>query len=138
MKIREETIALFNQDKDFVIDYFKSRKLNNEKLFALIRKYSFGLLEDAKFTAAGEPYEITHFLTKSDVMGYDVSKVNDVLGLRGTDEVAFAVVLGDDVLCCNAKTGKVYIWLIQSGDREKIGVDDSLTTFLEKLSKEKD
>lgn len=138
MKIREDTEKLFEQDKEDVLSYLKERHLNNKELIEIIRGYPFGLLENAKFYVSNEPYEITHFLSKSSTIGYDIRKVNDLLGLQETDDIAIAVVLGDDALCCNVKTEKVYLWLVQTGDGKKVDVDESLTAFLDKLTKTED
>ena len=44
MEIQEETIALFDQDKKYVMDYLKSRKVTNRELGKIIQKHPFGLL----------------------------------------------------------------------------------------------
>lgn len=138
MKIRKDTESLFEQDKEDVLAYFQERHLDNKKLIEVIRGYPFGLIENGKFLVNDEPYELTHFLSKSSTIGYDIRKVNELLGLQGTDDVAIAVVLGDDVLCCNIKTDKVFLWLVQTGDGKKVDVDDSLTAFLNKMKKTED
>lgn len=138
MKIKKGTESLFEQDKEDVLTYLKERHLDNEKLKEVIRGYPFGLVENAKFLVNNEPYEITHFLSKSSTMGYDIRKVNELLGLQKTDDVVIAVVLGDDALCCNVKTGKVFLWLVQTGDGKKVDVSDDLTAFLNKITKTED
>ena len=138
MKIKKGTENLFEQDKEDVLSYLKERHLDNEKLIEVIRGYPFGLVENAKFLVNDEPYEITHFLSKSSTMGYDIRKVNELLGLQETDDVAIAVVLGDDALCCNVKTGNVFLWLVQTGDGKKVDVSDDLTAFLNKITKTED
>mgnify|MGYP007070218728 CR=1 FL=1 len=133
MRIREDTENLFDQDNEYVIGYLNKRGLDNAELNKIIREYPFGLLEEAKFFVGNDPYELTHFLSKSDTMGYDIRKVNALLKTNETDDVVFAVVLGDDAVCCNVTTGEVYIWLIQSGEGERIDTGLTLTDFLNNI-----
>ena len=133
MKVREETTSLFSQDKQYVVDYLISRNLKNRELGKIIRDHPFGLLEDVSFFASEEEYAISHFLSKSDIDGYDIRKVNALLKTDSTDIVAFAVVLGDDVLCYDTKNKEVFIWQIQTGDGAKLHVSDDLTQFLKTL-----
>ena len=130
MKVQEETTSLFSQDKQYVVDYLKSRSLRNRELGKIIREHPFGLLEDASFFVGEDEYAITHFLSKSDIDGYDIRKVNALLKTDSTDIVVFAVVLGDDVLCYDIKSKEVFIWRIQTGDGEKLFVSDDLSKFL--------
>lgn len=135
MIIREDTITYFEQDKPYVQDYLKSRGLKNRELFSIISNYPFALLEDARFVVEENEYEITHFLSKSDIAGYDIKKVNELFKLDLTEKIAIAVVAGDDLLCYNTKKRNVYLWKIQTGDSEEIVIPDSLTKFLKSINK---
>lgn len=130
MKIRDDTIKLFKQDKEDVIEYLKSRKFTNKTLFAIIKDYPFGLVSGADFIVSSEEYSISHFLSKSDISGYDIKSVNETLGLSETDVVAFAMVVGDDVLCYDTKEKRLFLWLIQTQDGDKIEIEDTLSEFL--------
>lgn len=134
MRIQEDTIPLFDQDKQYVLSYLKSRGLTNRELVKVILDNPFGLLENMTFNIGGEIYSISHLLSKSDVTGYDIRKVNQLLETEASDEVVFALVLGDDALCCNVKSKAVYLWRIQSGNGEKIKISDSLTKFIKKIN----
>lgn len=133
MEIYEESSELFEQDKQYVLDYLKARNFKNRELCRIIRDYPFGLLKDVSFLVGEEEYNITHFLSKSDVDGYDIRKLNTLLKTEGTDTVAFAVVLGDDVLCYDIKNKEVFIWRIQTGDGDKLLVSDDLSKFLKNI-----
>ena len=133
MEIRKETISMFNQDKQYVMDYLKFRKVKNEKLRRIIQDQPFGLLKDTSFYIDSEEYGISYFLAKSDIGGYDIQKVNELLKTDLTDIVVFAVVIGDDVLCYDTKNKKVLLWQIQTGNGKQIHVSDDLTKFLEML-----
>ena len=130
MMIQKDSLSLFEQDKKYVTDYLKSRNLNCKTLMEIIEKYPFGLLEEAEFSVGKEEYGITHFLSKSEISGYDIRKANAILHTDETDDVAFAVLIGDDVLCCNTGSGEVSVWLVQSGEGEKIHVTDDPDEFL--------
>ena len=134
MEIQEETIALFDQDKKYVMDYLKSRKMTNRELGRIIQKQPFGLLKDTTFFVGKEEYGITHFLSKSDIAGYDIQKVNTLLGTEALDIVAFAIVVGDDALCYDIKSKEVILWMIQTGGGERLFVSDNLSKFLKSLN----
>ena len=133
MEVYENTTTLFEQDKQYVIDYYESRDVRNTKLHRIIQEYPFGLLKDVSFTIGEKEFFITHFLSKSDDEGYDVRKLNALLKTDSTDIVAFAVVLGDDVLCYDVKTKDVFIWRIQTGNGDKLHVSDDLSGFLKDI-----
>lgn len=131
MRIRHGTSSLFIQDKKQVIKYLQGRNVNNQRYYHFLRSRRFGLLDDTRFSVGGIPYEITHFLSRSEIMGYDIASVNRTFNLEGTDDVAIALVSGDDVICYNTGTQEVYLWQIQNGDGEKIQIASSLDRFFE-------
>ena len=131
MKIIEGTEQLFIQDKKSVLDYLQERNMNNEALNKVITNYPFGLLDGAEFIIGSEEYAITHFLSKSETSGYDIESVNRLLNLIETPVVAFAMVAGDDVLCYDTQTSKLFLWLIQTQNGEKIEIEDTLSEFLD-------
>ncbi len=96
----------------------------------MILKYPFGLRTEALFCARGEPYEISHFLTVSEVQGYDIRKVNALFNLEGTDMIAVAMLVGDDLLCCDTKSGDSFVWLIQTGEGEKVETGYKLSDII--------
>ena len=134
MKVQEETIALFDQDKLYVIEYLQSRKITNKELFDIINKLPFGLLEETSFFVGNEEYGISHFLSKSDVVGYDIRKVNTLLGTESIGIVAFAIVIGDDALCYDIRSEEVFLWMIQTDSGNRLHVSDNLTMFLSSLN----
>lgn len=134
MEVQKETIALFDQDKEYVIDYLKSREVINQKLDNIIYAYPFGLLKDTSFFVGEDEFGISHFLGKSDVLGYDIKKVNNLLDTKSLGIVAIAIIIGDDALCYDPKTNEVFLWMIQTGEGEKHHVSDDLTKFLSSFS----
>ena len=135
MIIREDTVSLFDQDKQYVLDYLKSRGIKNRELNKIIQKQPFGLLDDAGFSVDGEEYEISHFLTKSDIIGYDIKKANAQLNTDSTSFVALALVIGDDVLCYDTQTKEVFLWRIQTAGGDHLIVSDNLSSFLKSINK---
>ncbi len=134
MDIQEETIALFDQDKQYVMNYLQFRKLNNRELNKIIKKYPFGLLKETSFFIGSEAYGISHFLSKSDIAGYDIQKVNALLGTEALGIIAFAIVIGDDALCYDTKSKEIFLWMIQTGGGNRLHVSDDLTKFLKSLN----
>lgn len=133
MEIQKETMDLFDQDKQYVLDYLKTRKLSNRELSRIIKKYPFGLLKETSFFIGAEEYGISHFLSKSDIAGYDIQKVNSLLGTEALGIVAFAIVIGDDALCYDIRNKEVFVWCIQTGEGNRLRVSDNLTKFLKSL-----
>ena len=111
------------------MDYLKSRGVYNKRYFSFLRSGKFGLLDNAIFTNGENEYEITHFLSNSAIAGYDIKSVNRVLKLDGTNEIAIALVSGDDVICYNILTNEVTLWQIQTGEGEKTNIAESLDDF---------
>lgn len=134
MEIQEETMALFDQDKQYVMDYLQFRKLTDQELSRIIKKYPFGLLKETSFFIGKEEYGISHFLSKSDIAGYDIQKVNALLGTEALGIVAFAIVIGDDALCYDIKSKEVFLWMVQTGEGNRLHVSDNLTKFLKSLN----
>ena len=134
MRIKRGSSSLFIQDKQSVIDYLKHRKINSNKLIKFLQRQKFGLLDSVTFLANNELYEITHFLSKSEIMGYDIMAVNRQLSLDDTNIVAIALVSGDDVICVNNLSNEVFLWKIQTGNGEEIIISKSLDEFFEKIT----
>lgn len=133
IEIREDTISLFEQDKEYVLDYLKGRNLNSKDLKRVIQKHPFGLIRDTSFFIDDEEYGISHFLGKSETSGYDIRKVNAMLNTEDTDEVVFALVIGGDALTCNIKTKEVSLWLVQTDNGNRIRAGDSISKFIKTI-----
>ena len=138
MKISEESKDYFEQNPDYVIEYLESRGVKNEAFNKFIKGFEFGLLEDASFCIGEERYDITHLLGKSKVPGYDIVAANRNLGLAEGDDVAIALVVGDDVICYNTTDNRVCLYLIQTGEGEKVIIDESLELFVTRLENKED
>lgn len=130
MVIVKETEKFFNQDKKPVIEYLKNRGIYDSDYFALIEKNPFGFISGLSITVNDELYDIMQLLTNSDTDGYDVRRTNKDLNLTGS-QVAIATVAGDDVICYDIETGVVYLWLLVTGEGEKIPIAYSLKQFVE-------
>ena len=137
MRIKRGSSSLFIQDKKYVIDYLKCRNINSNALFKYFQRCKFGLLDNVTFFADNELYEMTHFLSKSEIMGFDIVAVNRQLNLDETNVVAIALVSGDDVICVNNNSNEVFLWKIQTGNGEKAIISKSLDEFFERIIKEK-
>lgn len=130
MKLQEDSTNYFVQDPEYVIEYLKSRGVDNEAFEKFLQGFTFGLLEDVCFSVDDEPFEITHLLGKSKIQGYDIVSANRNLGLSDGDNVAIALVVGDDVVCYNTVEKNVCICFIQNGEGEEVEINDSLEAFI--------
>lgn len=116
--IKEATQFLIEQGvpKDAVQVYLATAKLTK--------------IEYIPFTALGYDYAIHHFLDLSDTLGFGLFPTNKQLRLVGTEFTAIALVEGDDIVCIEAEKGFIYLWLLQTGNGEKILIANSINEFL--------
>lgn len=133
MKLIENSTEYFEQNPDYVIEYMKSRGVNNQAFNEFISQYEFGLLEGVKFIADDEPFEITHLLGKSKIAGYDIVSANRNLGTLEGPDIIIALVMGDDAICYNTDDENVSICFIQNGEGEKIEIDKNLEDFIKRF-----
>lgn len=130
IKIKEETKTFFTLDKPALFAYLDSRMVYNKDYRNFLEKVPFGCLEENSFFVGGECYGVSHFLTVSNIDGFDIKKANQHLGLDKGSVIAIALVEGDDVLCLDLITGEVFLWMISCGDGEKILVSKTFNMFL--------
>ena len=134
MNIREDTIQYFAQKADDVIQYYQNRKVSCETLFSLLHNQPFALLNGTVFfTADGEEFGLSHFLGKSDIPGYDIEFVNNALNLNRSSNVAIALAVGDDIICYNKRTHKVYLWMVETFNGKKKLIANSLDEFIKNI-----
>lgn len=133
MNLIENSTEYFEQAPNYVIDYLRSRGVNDEAFNKFISTYKFGLLEGVRFMADEEPFEITYILGKSKIAGYDIVSANKNLGTAMGEDIAIALVLGDDVICYNIKEENVSLCFIQTGEGEKIEIDKNLADFIKRF-----
>ncbi len=136
LQIDSETKQYFNQDKEYVLSYLKSRSVNDTYYFNLIVNNDFGFLKDNTIYVDNEPYAVDAFCTCSSNSGYDIKGVNENLGTNEGFIIVIAGVRGDDVICFNISTGEIFLWLIESGDFEKKHIADSFQSFIEMIKYE--
>jgi hypothetical protein len=133
IKVREETKAFFGTDKESLFAYLDLRNLQNQEYRKFIQESPFGCLEENTLLVDGEGYGVSHFLTVSNIDGFDLEKANKNLGLDKGEVMAIALVEGDDVLCLHLKTGEVFLWMISCGEGEEIPVTATFTEFLDRI-----
>jgi hypothetical protein len=133
MIFRENTKEFFNQDPEYVVDYLKLRGIENEAYNAFLRSIEFGLLKRMRFIVDDKEFEISHILGKSDIPGYDIVAANENFGLSEGDDVAIALITGDDAICYNTKKGDVCIVYPGEDGRERLLINESLEDFIKRF-----
>lgn len=133
MIIRDNSKEFFEQDPEYVIDYLKSRGIANEAYNAFLRTIEFGLLKKMRFTVNDKEFEISHILGKSDIPGYDIVAANENFGLSEGEDVAIALIAGDDAICYNTEKENVCIVYPEEDGREKIIINESLEDFIKRF-----
>lgn len=111
-------------------DYLVASGIQSVEIEKLLTEDMSDQMEYIPFSADGFDYAIHHFLDSSDIPGYGVFQTNAILGLEGTEQFAIALVEGDDVICLDKKDGSVNLWLIQTGNGERIRIAPSFRAFL--------
>ena len=134
VKINEETKNFFISDESALMKYLDSRNVRNQVYRNFLMQTPMGCLEANTFSVNGECYGVSHFLSVSNIEGFDIQKANKNLGLDKGNIMAIALVEGDDVLCMNIKTGEVFLWMISCGNGEEVLVSKTFTEFLDMIS----
>lgn len=121
-----------NNNRTILLEYLKKRGAYEpafEKLFSteVLNSHTF-----STFTVSGFDYAVDHFLDESDQPGYGLVRTNAILNLDDSNQLAIALVEGDDVICMNTDDHSINIWLVESGRGERMPVADSLNAFLQK------
>lgn len=88
------------------------------------------------FYIKGYEFAVSKFFDCSSIVGSGIMPTNLVLKTEDSDKIAIGLVEGDDVICMDAKTNEITLWMIQTGDGEHIHVADDFTSFLEIIKRE--
>ena len=135
LKFKEERKNEFSQNKEYVLNYLKTRNVKDDKYLQFIMDNDFAFLKDNKIVVfnkeynQNEEYMIENFLSCSNVAGRDIVQANKNLGLDDGDIVAVASVAGDDTICMNVKTNEICLYLIETGDMQFVHVADNFVEF---------
>jgi len=134
LKFKSERKNEFLQNKQYVLDYLKTRMVKDNNYLDFIKNNDFAFLKDNTITIynkeynQNEGYMIECFFTCSTT-GYDIIKANKNLNLDNGDIIAIANVAGDDVICMNVKTNEILLYLIESGDMQFVHIADNFEKF---------
>ncbi len=145
LKINHESKSNFVQDKKYVLSFLESKGVKDDYYLNLIKSNDFGYLEDniiyldSHDMYSGE-YRIEGFLACSPNSGLDIKgvynnlkKAAQEIGEKFGPGLPIAGVAGDDVICLIPKTGEVYLWLVGTGEWEKIHLANSVKEFVEMI-----
>ena len=73
---------------------------------------------------------MSHFLDRSEKKGYGLIATNKALRTGLGHQLAVGLIEGDDAICLDPKTGRISIWMIQTGKGEHLVVTDSFDGFV--------
>ena len=82
-------------------------------------------------SANGFDFMVSYFLDGSDRIGYGLIPTNETLKTGNGNRMAIGLIEGDDVICLDIPTGKISLWMIQTGNGESLDVADSFDRFFE-------
>ena len=134
LKISAKRKEDFKQDKEYVLTYLKSRNVNDTDYLKLIEENDFGFLEENTFYVDGYEYSVDAFCTCSQISGLDIKGVNKNHKTDTGGEIVIAGVWGDDAICMNINTGEILLWLIETGEWEKVHVANSFKEFISQIT----
>ena len=123
-----------NSNRRILLDYLKKRGVYDpglEKLFStkLSNSHMF-----SPFAVSGFDYAVTHFLDESDQPGYGLVCTNAILNLDDSNQLAIALVAGDDVICMNTDDLSINLWLVETGHGERVPIAESLDQFAQTIA----
>ena len=113
-----------------LLDYLDYRGIKDNDYRLFVQQYC---PDDYKFIMCsinGFDYAVSHFLDKSEKMGYGLISTNEGLQTEKEGQIIIGLIEGDDAICLDPKTGQISLWLIQTGDNEHIIVADSFNDFI--------
>lgn len=113
-----------------LVDYLKQRGVRDDIYCSFVQQY---YSDDYKFimcSANGFDYIVSHFLDKSERKGYGLIATNKTLQTEKSGQLAIGLIEGDDVICLDPKTGRICLWLIQTGNNNYITVAESFQEFI--------
>ncbi len=113
-------------------DYLNQRGVKDDIYRAFVKQYR---PDDYSFTMCstdGFDYIVSHFLDKSKRKGYGLIATNETLETEQRGQLAIGLIEGDDVICLDPRTGRISLWLIQTGNKEYIAVAKSFQDFIKR------
>ena len=111
-----------------LVEYLDKRKVNDEAY----RTYVLASPSDQSFELCsinGFDFMVSHFLDGSDRTGEGLIPTNEVLKTSTGEKMAIGLIEGDDVICMDIPSRKIYLWMIQTGCGESIAVADTFSDF---------
>ena len=150
LKISSDNKDKFIQNKEYVLSFLESKGVKDKYYLNLIRENDFGCLEpntiylNSHDMNSGD-YQIEAFLTCASDYN-DIVETNENLEWTAKDigaesecdrGIAIAAVAGDGVLWLDIKTGKVYLWLVGTGNFEKVYFAPSVKKLVKMIRYEK-
>lgn len=128
--LKIESKVGFSQNKEYVISYLQSRGVKTASYYELIRNNDFGLLKNNVIKVSGIEYRVDAICSCSKNSGFDIVEINKNLETSQGDILVIAGVAGDDVICIKLSTGEIFLWLIETGEWEKVFVSSSIDSFI--------
>lgn len=78
----------------------------------------------------GFDFMVSYFLDGSERIGYGLIPTNAALKTDCGNKMSIGLIEGDDVICLEIPSGKISLWMIQTGNGEFFEVADSFDLFL--------
>lgn len=116
--------------KQYNLDKYLDSKGVLDKTYREFLSKNDSDLEFKLCSVSGFDFMVDHFLDASDIRGYGIIPTNETLKLTETTFLAIGLIEGDDIICMDVTTGKIILWLIQTGIGEHLLVADSFADFL--------
>ncbi len=118
--------------REYLIAYLNKRKVKDEIYKDFIINETNKKVPFKLFQVDGFDYKMSHFLDDSEQEGYGLLATNETLNLSDSNYIAIGLVEGDDVICMNTLNSEIVLWLVQTGNGERVKIAESFKSFLDK------
>lgn len=134
IKIIDGTNELFVQDKEYVKGFYKKNNILSDTLYSFIDSLEFGLFEDVTYlNENGVSFGVSHFLGKSDNLGYDVVSTNEQLKTLVSGYIVFALADDDNPICLKQKDNTIVLLDVNSEEMLETFICYTIESFINKI-----
>lgn len=114
-----------------LVDYLNQRGVRDDIYRSFVQRYRPDNYKFIMCSANGFDYIVSHFLDKSERKGYGLIATNETLQTEKSGQLAIGLIEGDDVICIDPQTGRISLWLVQTGNNDYVTVAESFQGFIE-------
>lgn len=116
--------------KKELMDYLNEQDVKDKTYIEFILKKSVDKEDYKQCTINKLTFKVSHFLDESSRAGFGIIPTNKILNTTKKKCLAIGLIEGDDIICIDTINGSIFIWMIQTGEGERIKVAESFKDFI--------